>query len=43
MKLSDQEQCLKGITSVVENSLEKIVADKLNIITVQLENLMVHN
>ena len=40
MNVSDPEQYLKDITSIVETSLEKIVGDKLNIITAQLENSM---
>ena len=41
MNVSDLEQYLMDITSIVETSLEKIVGDKLNIITAQLENPMV--
>ena len=40
MNVSDPEQYLKNITSIVETSQEKIVGDKLNIITTQLENSM---
>ena len=40
MNVSDPDQYLKDITSIVETSLEKIVGDKLNIITAQIENSM---
>ena len=40
MNVSDPEQYLRDITSIVETSLGNIVGDKLNIITAQLENSM---